>query len=459
MARKTLTERFIQNTGAERLNKEYYRRKPAYVNTEVYTQLKRADVFIAFMRARKRPYVIVVEAKSRTTIHQLKLKEEPQRIRWAGRGVAIALIVGLSAALGYQWYFNAMNTLLLLAVFVLGSSLISSVIRRLELSSLGSISAIEQLSRYPANEKWIAVGEDTFARPAEYEVLKRQCRKNGLGLLVVTPKGKMRRILIPEPRHAFNNYLSDYGKRKPILAHINRRPDYGPTPPERAKQRRQVLNGAVLLAVVGLLALLTYEDRVRPIVPDPFADSYPVETPMPPPGERVPVKGEDLRQRHDAGIYPKKKEAPTSASEVVAGDDTSEGAVPRSDKASSGSLTSSEEGAAAGAGQVEKQSTAGQDCSSLVIDRRSFIVVDAILNPKNSKERLAELSAAGIPGMQRIATDCLNSWPAPGRETLYTGIVYPDRPAAAAAARAYNKMLKAKGMDAAYGKAVKIRPG
>ncbi|MFK8161501.1 MAG: hypothetical protein AB8H12_03475 [Lewinella sp.] len=438
MAKKTLTERFIQNTVAERLNKEYYRRKPAYVNTEVYTRLKRADVFIAFMRARKRPYVIVVEAKSRTTIHQLKLKEEPRRIRWAGRGVAIALIVGLSAALGYQWYFNAMNTLLLLAVFVLGSSLISSLIRRLELSSLGSISAIEQLGRYPANEKWIAVGEDTFARPAEYEVLKRQCKKNGLGLLLVTERGKMRRVLIPEPRHAFNDYLSDYGKRKSILAEIDKRPDYGPTPPERAKQRRQVLNGAVLLSVVGLLALLTYEDRVRPVVPDPFADSYPVETPMLSTDDRVPIKGEDLRLEENKGISPKRSSTPKPSAVVL--DDATQGA-------------------AAGAGKVEAQGTAVQNCSSLVIDRRSFIVVDAILKPKKAAERMAELSAAGIPGMQRIPTDCLNSWPAPGRETLYTGIIYPDRPSAAAAARAYNDLLRTKGMDAAYGKAVKIRPG
>ncbi|MFT5998056.1 MAG: hypothetical protein ACI81P_000503 [Neolewinella sp.] len=438
MAKNTLTERFIQNTVAERLNKEYYRREPAYVNTEVYTQLKRADVFIAFMRARKRPYVIVVEAKSRTTIHQLKLKEEPRRIRWAGRGVAIALIVGLSATLGYQWYFNAMNTLLLLAVFVLGSSLISSMIRRLALSSLGSISAIAQLGRYPANEKWIAVGEDTFARPEEYEVLKRQCRKNGLGLLVVTEKGKIRRILIPEPRHAFNDYLSDYGKRKSILAQIDKRPDYGPTPPERAKQRRQVLNGAVLLAVVGLLALLGYEDRVRPIVPDPFADSYPIGAPTSVLDVRVPVQGDELRQRKDTGIPFPEQEG--TASGDVSVDDAAGGAD-------------------AGTVAVGRQGATGPDCSSLVIDRRSFIVVDAILNPESAKARLAELSAAGIPGMQRISTDCLNSWPAPGRETLYTGILYPNRPAAAAAARAYNELLQAKGMDAAYGKAVKVRPG
>lgn len=417
MAQNPLTERFVQNTVAERLNKEYYRRKPAYIDTEVYTRLKRADVFLAFMRARRRPYVVVVEAKSRTTIHQLKLKEAPHRVRWAGRLVTIVLIVGLSAALGYQWYFNAMNTLLLLSVFVLGSSLISALIGRLELTSLGAISAIEQLARYPANEKWIAVGEDTFVRPEEYERLKEQCKKNGLGLLVVTARGKMRRILIPFPRHTFNNYLNEYGKEKDILARIAERADYGPTPPERAKLWRQLLNGTAMLAVVGLLALLTYEDRVRPIVPDPFADSFPAE-------------------------IPRRVEIDSSAEVVIPGSEDS------SDPFS---------GADAGAGEVEKQGEAETPCSSLRVEHRAFIVVDAILSPAKADDRLAVLEAAGIPAMQHIPTDCLNSWPAPGRETIYTGTIYPDRPAAVAAARAYNALLREKGLDAPYGKAVKVR--
>lgn len=277
MAKKTLTERFVQNTVAERLNKSYYRRRSAYVATEAYTRLKRADVFLSFFRTRGQPYVVVVEAKSRTTIHQLKLKEAPGQVRWAGRLVAVALIVGLSAALGYQWYFNAVNTVMLLGVFVLGSGLISALISRLELSALGSISAIEQLGRYPANEKWIAVGEDTFVRPAEYRTLYRQCKKNGIGLLVVTARGKMQRKLNPEPRHTFNNYLGSYGKKEEMLHVMRKRPDYGPTPPEWAKRRRQTLNAASLLAVVGLLALITYEENVRPLVPDPFGEPHPAE--------------------------------------------------------------------------------------------------------------------------------------------------------------------------------------
>lgn len=404
MAKKTLTERFIQNSVAERLNKEYYRRKPAWVTTEEYTKLKRADVFLAFMRARNRPYVVVVEAKSRTTIHQLKLKEAPRQTRWAGRAVTVALIVGLSAVLGYQWYFNAVNTLLLLGLFVLGSSLISAVLSKLELSVLGSISAIEQLGRYPANEKWIAVGEDTFARPKEYETLVRQCKKNGLGLILVDARGRIKRKLVPEPRHTFNNYLDSYGKKAKIMAAIDKRPDYGPTPPERAKRRRQLGNVVGLLGLIGVLGLISYEENNRPVVPDPFAEGY-----------------VDLADE---------------AVDTVAAD----------------------LGANAGATNVEEPITSPNDCSSLTVERRSFIVVDALLKPDKAAERLAQLQEARIGGFTIIPTDCLNSWPSPGRHAVYLDTVFADRPAAKDFANLHRKRLKEAELDFRYGRVVKVRP-
>lgn len=404
MAKKTLTERFIQNSVAERLNKEYYRRKPAWVTTEEYTKMKRADVFLAFMRARNCPYVVVVEAKSRTTIHQLKLKEAPRQTRWAGRAVTVALIVGLSAVLGYQWYFNAVNTLLLLGLFLLGSSLISAVLSKLELSVLGSISAIEQLGRYPANEKWIAVGEDTFARPEEYQTLVRQCEKNGLGLIVVDARGRIKRKLIPSPRHTFNNYLDRYGKETKILTSIDKRADYGPTPPERAKRRRQVFNAVGLLGLVGLLALVSYEENYRPVVPDPFAESY----------------ADLVEEEIDSSLV--------------------------------------DQGGAAGAGELEDQGSEEDVCSALTVQRRSFIVVDALLAPGNAPQRLAELAAAGITGMTSVPTDCLNSWPAPGRLAVYPDTVFTSRPAARRFADIHRDRLKAAGLEFRYGKVVKIRP-
>lgn len=407
MAKKALTEKFVQNNVAERLNREYYRRNPAYVNTEVYTQLKRADVFLAFMRARKRPYVIVIEAKSRATIHQLKLKENPDRVRWFGRFVTVGLIVGLSAVLGYQWYFNALNTLLLLGLFVFGSWLLSAAIRGLELNFLGSIGAIEQLARYPANEKWIAIGEDSIVKPEEYQQLRRQCRKSGVGLIVVTGSGKLRLKEIPRPRHTFNNHLDSYGKEATIMKAIDKRPDYGPTPPERRKFRRQLLNGLLLLASVGFLGLITYEENYGPVVPDPFEESY------------VPADGgnEDV-----AEIIPD-------------------------------STTENNTGAAAGTVEVEE---AG--CNGFVVTSRSFIVVDGLLNDRKAKARLTQLSAAGISGIVTVPTDCLNSWPAAGRQALYTGTVYPDRPAAKAAASTYRDLLEEKGVPVDFAKAVKVRP-
>lgn len=410
MGKRPLSEKFVQSAVAERLNRDYYRRKSAYVNTEVYTRLKRADVLLAFMRARKRPYVVVVEAKSRTTIHQLKLKENPDRLRWTGRIVTLLLIVGLSAVLGYQWYFNALNTLLLLGLFVLASSLITSLIGQLELSALAAVGAIEQLARYPANEKWIAIGEDSIVKDGQYQQLRRQCRKNGIGLIVVSKTGKLRLREIPRPRHVFNNYLDSYGKEATILKTIDRRPDYGPTPPERRKFRRQLLNAALLVGIVSLLGLVAYEENNAPVVPDPFQDDYTYEA----------------RQ-------PAEDSAPPTFPDTAA-----------------------EERQGADAGSGGKDEAAG--CDPPLVSARSFIVVDALLNERRTEERLAELTAAGIPNVSVVPTECLNSWPSPGRQAIYIGSVYPDRPTARAAAARYRELLEERGLDVGYGKPVKVRP-
>lgn len=422
MPKKPLTERFIQNIVAERLNRDYYRRQPAYVDTEVYTRLKRADVFVAFMRARKRPYVVVVEAKSRTTIQQLKLKENPDRVRCAGRLITLGLIVGLSAVLGYQWYFNALNTLLLLGLFVFGSWAIGNGIRWLELNVLSSVGAIEQLARYPANEKWIAIGDNSIVKPQAYRQLSRQCRKSGIGLLVVTASGKLRFREIPRPRHTFNNYLSSYGKRDHIYKVIDKRPAYGPTPPERRKFRRQLLNAGLLVAAVGFLGLLTYEQNYGPVVPDPFEDGYAYGTYTTVPTERV---------------YPEGAKKESSEQEVIV----------------------RQGGAAAGAEQVDEAKQAGATaCTAFTVPTRSFIVVDGLLDERRSTNRLRELATAGVTGLRSVPTQCLNSWPSPGRQAIYTGVVYPDRPTARAAARAYRALLKDKGLSVDYAKPVKVRP-
>ena len=403
---KPLTERFVQHAVAERLNADYYGRRPVYASTEVYTKLKRADVLLAFMRAPGRPYVVVVEAKSRTTIHQLKLKQDRGKARWLGRLLAGVLVVGLVTALGYQWYFNAVNTLLLLGVFVVGSAAVTALVHRLELGLLSSISAIEQLGQYPANESWIAVGEDTFVRPPQYRKLVDQCEKNGVGLIVVDRRGRLGLRVKPRPRHVFNNYLDRYGKEAAIRKRIDRNPRYGPTPPERAKTRRQLLNATVLLALAGLLITIGYEENYGPVVADPFVESL------------FDAAGPDRS---------------TATTDPAAGPD-----LPNDPFAT--------------------DPFPADDCGALVVTTRSFIVADAILPPAQAQRRVNELSALGLRGHGSVPADCLHSWPAAGRAVVWTGVVYPDRAAARAAARDFRALLAQRGQRSSFGKPVKIYP-
>ncbi|WP_420459293.1 hypothetical protein [Neolewinella sp.] len=400
----TLRERFIQDAVAERLNGQYYRRRPAYVNTEVYTRLRRADVLLAFMRAPGRPYVVVVEAKSRSTIHQLKLRTSAHRARWAGRVLSLLLIVGLLLLLGYEWYFNAWNTLLLLGLFVTGSVAITGLVTRLQLSFTQRIGAIEQLGRYPANESWIAVGNDTFAQSDEEATLRRQCRKHGVGLIVVNAAGKLTLREKPRPRHVFNDYLSRYGRRKDILAQIEQDPNYGPTPPERRQNRRRFLHIALLLALTGLLVLLGYERSYGPVVPDPFSH----------PRYRSP----EVVIGSPSGTVGGEVFGPTVAPGLPLGP------LP--------------------------QITQAPDCAVEAGGR--FVVVDAVLSRQEANRRLSVLRAAGLRGHELMWAGCIDE--AAELLVVYTGRGYPNLARAEETARAYRELLTNLGVPVVVG-----RPG
>jgi hypothetical protein len=207
------------------------------------------------------------------------------------------------------------------------------------------------------------VGEDTFVRPAELRTLRRQCRKNGVGLIVVNRRGGLRLAVFPRPRHTFNDYLSRYGRQREITEVIGRRPEYGATPSERRQNRQRFVNIGLSLLLMALLILFGYERNYGPVVPDPFVGL----------NERV-------------------------------------------------------------------------DCPSAEDGRGNYVVVDTIVAAGRRERRITELRAAGLRGMQMVATDCLDGAKPGGRWAVTTGARYSTLREAERAVQAYRRLREELGL-------------
>ena len=377
---KPLAERFIQQAVARELNRRYYRRRPAHVSTEVYTELRRADVLLAFMRAPGRPYVVVVEAKSRNTIRQLNLHR-------GERGGKLNWLPWLLAAAACLFYWQGGELQLCIAAGV-GACLLRFLLRR----SVPGIPALRQLARYPANESWLAIGADTFAQPSGRAELAKHCRKNGVGLLVVDADGRLAWPVIPRPRHTFNDYLSRYGRREEILASIDHKPRYGPTPPERRQNIRRIVAIILLSAAVATLILWSVLGDA-PADTGSGSDPAPYSTP------------DDVRIGS----------APTGAPEAV----DPEGMEP---------------------------APRAPDCPTVLRNAPIFYVVDTLLPPGDVPLRKAQLDAAGLRGHTTLQAACLGR--DPGLRALTTGTTYPDAATGRAALTRYRDLLGRLGLSA-----------
>ena len=388
---KPLAERFIQQAVARTLNDRYYRRRPAYVSTEAYTDLRRADVLLAFMRAPGRPYVVVVEAKSRTTIRQLNLHRS-NRGKWL-RIACVLLIV--AAAVYYSLGGDPFHCL----VGGTAGGLAWLLLGRL----LPDVPALRQLAGYPANESWLAIGEDTFTRPAPSRVLAKHCRRSGVGLLIVDRDGGIRWPVVPQPRHTFNDYLSRYGRRNEILATIEHRPHYGPTPPERRQNARRM--GWILLAIclIGGIGYFVY-----PAPPTQAAN--PVDPP--PPDYPTP---DTIRIGNSPTASPELPDLPRNAP------------APRA-----------------------------PDCPRRDPNTPAYYVVDTMLPERQLSGRETALRAAGLRGHLRLPAGCFGE--DPGLQVLVTGPAYPGAAAAQRALRNYRGLLERLGLDPDAGRVVALRP-
>ena len=259
---ETLREDFICEKALAYLWNRHYRRS-GYYNFEEYTKdNKRADGFLAFPHKRGKAYLVSLEAKSRNTINNLVLHDDHDKILEISRWTVglILFIIGIFAYReGVRQNLEPLWISSLVALAIFGIVLFFRFFKRLSLSILKSVPALQQLRQYPANESWLAIGNDSIVKRKVKQDLKRQCKKAGIGLLEVFPNGTVRRIFHPRPKGS-KDYLNNYLEESSIRQEIGTISTFKATPAQISQTYRMYGNGFSFLIIFLLASYLFRPD-------------------------------------------------------------------------------------------------------------------------------------------------------------------------------------------------------
>lgn len=223
MARGRLSEGYVQ-TEALMFLKRYYLSRSDVISVVAEKELVlqsggRADGLVAMKLSNRNYATASLEAKSFKTRHDLMPRNNYRK--WLKHGFLVAavflLISGYWGRQNEGWLWNWLFPLLLSGSVFFIFLLTTRNHRRYK-----SFRVIQQLGRYPANERWVAVSTDVFNDlPAkEAALFKWMLRKNGMGLLLVSPRRKVRVEQKPKFQAAklgdHSSYLRAY-KRGPEM--------------------------------------------------------------------------------------------------------------------------------------------------------------------------------------------------------------------------------------------------
>lgn len=191
-----LTERYVQNNALNYLKSYYEAQNPnttVYARTEVATVYKnrqgRADGLLAFRKNGGRIYTVSLEAKSHKTFNSLKNIALDNRLL-AMLSLSFILIASVTwIMLGAMSFW--VKTIITLIVS-LGLSIGVNILL-LEQQHFDTNEIIEQVMRYPADEKWIAVSIDAFNACNQFqrEMLISKAQSKGVGVIVVSSNNKI----------------------------------------------------------------------------------------------------------------------------------------------------------------------------------------------------------------------------------------------------------------------------
>ncbi len=209
-----LTEKYVQNAAIKHLE-EYYKNKcnpgkiicikEAGVNYKGKTG--RADGLIAFKSGEQKYFTASLEAKSHKTFKSLITQY---------KDIILFLIGILILCLVFILLFNLFNEyswIVKIGISILASILaIFGVCGFIEKKGLlKKHGIIEQVKRYPANEKWIAFSKDAYnLNYSHINELKENAKRYGIGIIIVSS----RKIYIElEAEGKRGNYLEFYSQR------------------------------------------------------------------------------------------------------------------------------------------------------------------------------------------------------------------------------------------------------
>lgn len=219
---KPLPEKYIQQRAVEFLAAYYqncsHNKKIEHVFEAHTKQNKRADGLIFWERAADKVRVVSVEAKSATTIRNLLTRWDEVKISKDGYYVALGIMTMLFC-LAYGVFdmrlpYDLPTLLLTFIVLTLVWWLTQWMLQTFFPRFFKTAGVLEQATRYPGNEVWIAIGYDTFKREraARLKELRIQCRRRKFGLLEIHQDGYPH-VILEKPR--FNRVL----KVKDFLAY------------------------------------------------------------------------------------------------------------------------------------------------------------------------------------------------------------------------------------------------
>lgn len=202
---------------ALRFLKMYYRHRPRTGETNIkVNQITQdgiiADGLLSFPQGEdgQNQFVAAVEATSFDTRDEVKYKTQHGLLNWDSFmwGSSIAAVIVLFGH--YFHYFTFGKSDWRIGVGLLSLFLIGFLGYRYFFSRRRKyryIYALQQFQQYHADEQWVAIGDNVFYGPKDpaLDELKKQCVRNGFGLLSIDKELNSHLVISPAREQLFSN--------------------------------------------------------------------------------------------------------------------------------------------------------------------------------------------------------------------------------------------------------------